>query len=165
MKICTFCGHSQITEQEKIEAWLTLVIENLINDGFDVFYLGGYGDFDNICCSVLTKHKEKYPYIKRVFVTPYIDKNFDKNSYDESYYPSLENTPKRFAISKRNEKMVEQADVVVAYVIYSWGGASKTLEFAKRKKKNIINFKNDEEFFLWVTEKFTEKSQKNTVFQ
>lgn len=164
MKICTFCGHSQITEHAKVKVWFEKVIENLINDDFDVFYLGGYGDFDNLCCSILTKLKEKYPHIKRVFVTPYIDKDFDKNSYDESYYPSLENVPKKFAISKRNEKMVEQSDVVVAYVIYSWGGASKTLEFAKRKKKHIINFTNKEEF-LWVTENFTEKSQKNTVFQ
>ena len=35
--------------------------------------------------------------------------------------------------------MVEEADLVIAYVMYSWGGAVKTLEYAKRKKKTIIN--------------------------
>ena len=40
---------------------------------------------------------------------------------------------------KRNEWMVEQADLVIAYVKYSWGGAAKTLECAKRKKVPIIN--------------------------
>ena len=35
--------------------------------------------------------------------------------------------------------MVEQADLVIAYVKYSWGGAAKTLEYSKRKKKRIIN--------------------------
>ena len=35
--------------------------------------------------------------------------------------------------------MVDSADLVIAYVQYSWGGAAKTLEYAKRKKKTIIN--------------------------
>ena len=35
--------------------------------------------------------------------------------------------------------MVEEADLVIAFVAYSWGGAAKTLEYAKRKKKTIIN--------------------------
>ena len=35
--------------------------------------------------------------------------------------------------------MVDEADLVIAYVMYSWGGAAKTLEYAKRKKKTIIN--------------------------
>ena len=30
-------------------------------------------------------------------------------------------------------------DVVVAYVAYDWGGAAKTLEYAERRKKRIIN--------------------------
>ena len=33
----------------------------------------------------------------------------------------------------------DEADLVIAYVTYSWGGAAKTLEYAKRKKKTIIN--------------------------
>ena len=35
--------------------------------------------------------------------------------------------------------MVNEADLVIAYVMYSLGGAAKTLEYAKRKKKAIIN--------------------------
>ena len=35
--------------------------------------------------------------------------------------------------------MVEQADVVIAYVTHDWGGAAKTLEYAVRKKSQIIN--------------------------
>ena len=46
---------------------------------------------------------------------------------------------RKFAILKRNEWMVEQANLVIAYVKYSWGGAAKALEYAKRKKKRIIN--------------------------
>ena len=74
----------------------------------------------------------------------YLDKNyskleFAKYNYDDVIFPPLESVPRKFAILKRNEWMVEEADLVIAYVMYSWGGAVKTLEYAKRKKKTIIN--------------------------
>lgn len=40
---------------------------------------------------------------------------------------------------KRSKWVVKEADLVIAYVTYYWGGAAKTLEYAKRKKKTIIN--------------------------
>ena len=70
---------------------------------------------------------------------PYLDRTFNEGLYDDSTYPPLEEVPRRYAISRRNEWMVDQADVVVAYVDHGWGGAAKTLEYAKRKNKRIIN--------------------------
>ena len=35
--------------------------------------------------------------------------------------------------------MVDQADLIIAYVDHPYGGAYKTLEYAKKKQKNIIN--------------------------
>ena len=40
--------------------------------------------------------------------------------------------------------MVCSSDVLVAYIIYEWGGAVKTLEYAKRKKKEIIRYTRTE---------------------
>ena len=56
----------------------------------------------------------------------------------------MESVPPRFAISKRNQWMVEAADIVVAYVLHNWGGAAMTLQHAKRKKKEIILYENTE---------------------
>ena len=47
---------------------------------------------------------------------------------------------RKTAIIKRNEWMVENCDLLIAYVKYSWGGARKTLDYAIRKKKPYINF-------------------------
>ena len=82
--------------------------------------------------------------IELIFITPYLDKSyskleFAKYHYDDIIFTPLENVPRKFAILKRNEWMVEEADLVIAYVMYSWGGAAKTLEYARRKKKTIIN--------------------------
>ena len=38
----SFCGHAQVAEQEKVEQWLFQVTEELIEQGADTFYLGGY---------------------------------------------------------------------------------------------------------------------------
>ena len=73
-------------------------------------------------------------------VLPYLDRTVDTANYDGTFYPPLEKVPRRFAISKRNEYMVNEADIVVAYVTHDWGGAAKTLAYARRKQKEIINY-------------------------
>ena len=58
--------------------------------------------------------------------------------YDAVVYPPIEDTPPKYAISKRNEWMITKADLIIAYVNCKHGGAYKSLCFAKRKKKRII---------------------------
>lgn len=138
--IVTFCGHREVQEPEKVRKWLNETIEGLILDGADCFYLGGYGSFDVMAADIVRELKQKYPYIRSVLVMPYLDREYDMTGYDESIYPPLENVPRRYAISKRNEYMVDKADVVVAYVVYGFGGASKTLRYSERKRKRILRY-------------------------
>ena len=58
---------------------------------------------------------------------------------DTSIYPPIENVPLKFAISKRNEWMMTNADIIIAFVNRGYGGAYKSLQAAKRRKKKIIN--------------------------
>ena len=53
-------------------------------------------------------------------VTAYLGRQADGESYE------------------RNEWMVDSADVVVAYVTHEWGGAAKTLEYARRCGKRVM---------------------------
>lgn len=135
----TFCGHGNETYSDEIRKRLSDTIEELILQGADEFLLGGYGKFDMIAAYTVRSYKTKYPHIKSVLVVPYINRSFDKELYDYSEYPPLESTPKRFAILKRNEYMVNRSDIVIAYVSHSWGGAAKTFDYALRKKKKMIN--------------------------
>lgn len=137
--IVTFCGHKTGYEKADVTVRLRGIIRNLIQEGATTFYIGGYGDFDSFAAEAVKDMKTEYPNIRSVLVIPYLDREFDKNRYDESLYPPLENVPLRFAISKRNEWMVEQADVVVSGVQHDWGGAYQTLKYAERKKKRIIS--------------------------
>lgn len=133
-----FCGHKDVFYKEQVNEKLAAVVAALIEEGATEFYLGGYGDFDYMAAKIVRELKKDRPDIQSTLVIPYMDRDYNKELYDGSIYPPLENTPLRFAISKRNEWMVDQADVVVAYITHDWGGASKTLEYAQRKKKRII---------------------------
>ena len=135
--IVTFCGHREVHKPEKVKNWLEEVVDRLIHEGADTFYLGGYGQFDALAAEVVREKKERYPQIRSVLVLPYLDRNYDASAYDETLYPPLENVPRRYAILRRNEYMVDNADVVVAYVAYSFGGAYKTLRYAEKKNKQI----------------------------
>lgn len=138
--IVTFCGHSEVANPDAVRSWLMATVERLIRQGARTFYLGGYGAFDRMAASVVWELKRPYPQIESVLVLPYLDREMDTSGYDTTVYPPLEAVPRRFAISKRNEWMVDAVDNVVAYVTHDWGGAAKTLDYARRKKKNIFNY-------------------------
>lgn len=138
----TFCGHSEVINQDDVRVWLHETVEKLIELGVDMFLLGGYGAFDRMASSVVWKLKQEYPHIQSVLVKPYPDREMDESECDWTVYPGLENVPRKFAISYRNRYMVDKADYVVAYITHGWGGAAQTLEYAKQKKKSIIYYIN-----------------------
>ena len=146
--IIAFSGHSSVVSGDKIKE----IVEEQIRNSFVghhpvICYLGGYGDFDRICACACRELKEEYRFIELVYVSPYISlseqkkiKEMQENGFcDTSIYPPIERVPLRFAISKRNEWMMENADLIIAYITHSYGGAYKSLRVAKRKKKKIIN--------------------------
>lgn len=141
----TFCGHSNFSFDNTIKQKLKkLLLQEIRKNPACKFYLGGYGDFDSLCLNILKEIKADFPTIELLFITPYLNDNYSKLEtaklyYDGIIYPPLENVPRRFCILKRNEWMVDEADLVIAFVKYSWGGAAKTLEYVKRKKVEFFN--------------------------
>ena len=143
--IVTFCGHRDFVETAEAENQLTMFLEKYARENVRlVCYNGGYGNFDYFAAKCVQRMQEQYSNIRNCHVLPYIDQPFlerieiFKNHFDETIYPPLESVPRKYAIIRRNEWMVDSADIVIAYVTYSWGGAARTLEYAKRKNKNII---------------------------
>lgn len=139
----TFCGHGDTPCSEEIKLWLAETVEDLIGQGADKFYLGGYGSFDVMAASIVWDLKKKYPHIQSVLVIPYLDKQVDASHYDYTTYPPLESVPRRYAITHRNRWMVDNSDAIVAYVRHGWGGAAQTLERAKKKGLIVINWQSE----------------------
>ena len=146
--IITFAGHSLVTLNGSVKEIVKEQIRNnIVNAKSVICYLGWYGDFDEICACACRELKKEYACIELVYVTPYIslseqEKIKTMQSYglcDTSIYPPIENTPPRFAILKRNEWMITNADLIIAYVKNNYGGAYRSLQIAKRKNKKVIN--------------------------
>ena len=136
----TFCGHGDKHYGEDVRKRLHDIVEELIKEGAKEFLLGGYGSFDSMAAGVVRKLQQTYPKIRSTLVIPYLDRKYDNlDYYDASIYPPIEKAPKRLAIIKRNEWMVDNSDILVAYVDHDWGGAARTYAYAVRRKKKVIN--------------------------
>jgi len=137
--IVAFCGHSQYISSAADERRILEILSQTVGDGFAEIYLGGYGAFDEFARKCARKYQQTHSNIKLVFVTPYIKADNCKDLYDEIIYPALENVPYRYAIVARNRWMVDNADLVIAYVNHSWGGAYNACAYAVSKGKKVIN--------------------------
>ena len=136
----TFCGHSKLYRTEKISSWLDIILPALIEGGATYFYLGGYGEFDRLAAAAVRRQKSIYSHIQNILVLAYLNREADTSGYDGTTYPPLETVPLRYAILKRNEWMICASDVVISCVTHGWGGAAKTLDYAKRRGKVILQF-------------------------
>ena len=89
----------------------------------------------------------------RIFhVLSYIPTGTDKRSTDEKLRDEIQTiylletkVPPRYAIIRTNQCMVDISDYIVTGVRYTSGGANTALEYAEKKRKNIIYLDKDRE--------------------
>ena len=142
MAVCTFFGHRDCPENIKIN--LRKILIKLIEvEGVKTFYVGNQGRYDSMVRRVLRELKEKYPHIEYLVVLAYMPSEHDIHDlehFDETMLPEgIETVPKRFAISWRNNWMLNQSDYVVAYIDHDWGGAFQYVSRAVKQRKHVIN--------------------------
>ena len=142
MPACTFFGHRDCPAAVKPRL-RSAVVELMERYGVDRFYVGCQGNFDTMVRSVLRELAETYPHISYAAVLerlPQGRREPDMRDFSDAIVPpGLETVPPRFAISKRNEWMLRQADYVVAYITHGWGGAAQCVEKAARLGKVVVN--------------------------
>lgn len=143
--VISFCGHRDFTpDADKEKTIIDILLKYAETEQEIVCYTGGYGTFDWFAASCINKAKKAAHNIVNCLVVPYITSSYlerislHTKELDEVIYPPLENIPPKFAIIRRNEWMIDNSDLLIAYVKYSRGGAAKTLEYAKRRRIKII---------------------------
>lgn len=133
MSACTFFGHRECWELDAER--LRDVIEGLIQQGVDTFYVGDQGGFDAMVYSCLKGLRKAYPHICVSVVLAYLPTG--EMDLPDAMYPEIEGHPK-FAITRRNRWMIDHADVCVCYIDHTWGGAYKSAVAAKRHGLRMI---------------------------
>lgn len=87
--------------------------------GVTDFFVGHYGNFDGMAAHTVKEAKKRHPEVRLMLVLPYhpairpIEK---PDGYDATYYPwEEERIPKRLAIVKTNQRMVNDCEYLIAH--------------------------------------------------
>ena len=145
-KSCFFIGHREA--DERLLPRLELEIDRLIQEyNVRYFYVGGYGGFDRIAAAAVKHAKQKYPDITLMLLLPYHHAERalpTPDGFDGTYHPEgLENTPRRYAIVRTNQIMVNTCDWLVCYVRHGVSNSRNLLEHAQRREaKGLMQIVN-----------------------
>ena len=148
---CCFFGHRTINETDELRTKITEAVERLITDEkVDTFLFGSRSEFDRLCLELVTKLKEKYPHVKRIYVRaefPFINDDYLTyllKSYDETYYPEKLHGAGRAAYVERNYEMINNSKYCIVYYDGSYAAANRksgtksALDRAVKKGRKVI---------------------------
>jgi len=145
----SFFGHSELEITDKLKEDLkNLIIKLITQENFGVFLFGGFGKFDELAWEIVTDVKKEYPYIRRVFVLTE-EKHLNRlkrpkylldEEFEEFVFFPLQYNGFNKRIYYRNVEMIKNSDKIIFYVKNTENsGANKTMNYAKKLKKNFIN--------------------------
>ncbi|MBR6772447.1 MAG: DUF1273 family protein [Clostridia bacterium] len=147
-----FFGHRSVNVTEEQKSKLIEIIERLIvNENVDTFLFGSKSQFNSLCLEYVTRIKEKYPHIKRIYVRaefPEINEQYTDyllEFYDDTYYPEHIIGSGRAAYVERNYEMINKSKFCIVYYdeqkapTTRKSGTKIALDYAVKKCKNIIN--------------------------
>ena len=116
----------------------------------DTFLFGSKSRFNDLCYELVTEHKEKYPYIKRVYVRaefPIINENYKEyllERYEDTYYPQKIIGSGKASYIERNYEMINNSKYCIVYYDESYApttrksGTEIALNYAIKQGKEII---------------------------
>ncbi|MDE7363865.1 MAG: hypothetical protein K2N27_03100 [Ruminococcus sp.] len=149
----SFFGHRQVEYSSEIESRLEKLLHELITQKEYVdFLIGREGDFDILASSAIKRAIHKYEYGNTHFtlVLPYQKAEYRDNEQSYlQYYDEVEicadsiNVHPKSAIQVRNHNIVDRSDLVVCFIQHKSGGAYKTMQYAEKQGKHIINLADD----------------------
>ena len=106
--------------------------------GVSYFIVGVYGNFDHLAMKTVITAKVRHPEVHLLLLLPYhpAERKIEKpEGVDELYYPDgLENAPRRYAIVKANQIVIDKVDCLIAYVSHPASNAVKFLNYARKRE-------------------------------
>lgn len=148
---CSFTGHRKIEPRHAagISNLLSRAINFAYSNGCRRFLCGGALGFDTLAAREVIKYRITHPDVLLVLVLPCINQSErwpraerEKYEYtlsvsDEIIYVSEEYTDT--CIKERNRRLVDSADIVIAYLSNERSGTGQTVRMAKAAGKRVYN--------------------------
>ena len=152
-KTCCFSGHRRICDEHfmRLPELLTRLLDTLVEKGFRHFKAGGAIGFDTLVALKCLELKKKYPDLGItlelclpckdqtrgwselcVRTYNYCLERADKVTYiSEKYYSGC--------MLERDRRLVDGADVCIAYCTKSHGGTYYTCSYAQKSGVEVVN--------------------------
>lgn len=122
-------------------------LKDLVKRGYNTFYVGMAVGFDTLCFQILEKIREqneikiiacvpcpsqpeKFTYMQKKEYFRMLDVADERVVLSQSYTP--------YCMQKRNQYMVDNSSVVLAYLRKNFGGTANTVNYAKRNDIPVI---------------------------
>ena len=150
----SFFGHRTIDCGTEIEYRLDKLLHDLITQKEYIdFLIGRDGEFDLLASAAIKRAIRSYGFGNTHFtlVLPYMKAEYRDNEkeyldyYDEVEIcsESAEAHPKS-AIQIRNRSIVDRSDLVICCIRRKVGGAYKTIQYARKQGKKVIDLAEEE---------------------
>lgn len=144
---CCFFGHRTIDVTEELKVSLNRIIRKMITENkVDTFLFGSKSQFNDLCYEQVTKIREEYPYIKRIYIRaefPHITESYEaylRERYESTYYPETVKGAGKAVYTRRNRAMIDASRFCVVYCQEGnrKSGTVQALDYAVKKGKQII---------------------------
>ncbi len=155
MYTCAFTGHRRIPDDHasRMCELISVGISHAYDLGCRRFIVGGAIGFDTLAAREVLRFRISHPDVSLLVFVPFIGQesqwsnrqkdayNYILSSADEVKYIS-ENYDAN-CMKRRNQAMVEECDLLIAYVDNPRSGSGQTLRMAEFLGKEIINLYHD----------------------
>ncbi len=135
-----FIGHREIHDGDLDGELDKILAELLEKHEYVEFYVGRNGEFDIRVASAVKRLKKAFGRANSSLILalpyPMKDQKYYEEFYDEVIFP-VDTHPKG-AITKRNEWLMQNAELLIAYV-YKEGGAMTAMQYAEKRGVPVLN--------------------------
>lgn len=139
-KTCFFIGHRDAGEEIYPEL-LASVKQHIVEFGVTDFIIGHYGCFDRLAARAVKEAKKSHPEVTLTLLLPYhpAERPIETpDGFDGTYYPDgMERVPRRVAIVKANQYMINHIDFLIAYAWHPGSNALDLVKLAMRKGVDV----------------------------
>ena len=152
-KTCCFTGHREISDKEMVLNKIYDEILKLYKNGTVNFISGMAKGFDMLAARQVIALRSKYSDVRLICALPCRDQTVFWDESEAIAYSAILDIADRVvyvsqfnqrgAMLKRDRYMVDNSDIVVAYLTKSSGGTYYTVKYANEKGVNVVNLANE----------------------
>ena len=151
MNACSFTGHRKISKDviPRLEGLVMRAVEYAYGLGCRSFYCGGALGFDTMAAKAVILFRMHHSDVRLIIVAPCKDQSASWSECERDMYDYVmasadeveivcdEYTPD--CMRKRNERLAQLCDIMIAYVGKERSGSGQTVRIAERLGKTVYN--------------------------